>query len=368
MTIYAVTFYFLFLSALHDVGSSKFKRSYPIQAVLFIVLVYQAGMRWKMGTDWEPYRNHFDASTSFEFVLLNSVAGYELGYGLSTFLVRALTENYSVYLVLHAAVFYHLIFRATERLSPFPLVSVLVFYALTIGVLGSSRQLMALSICLCALPAVFDRRPFGFLLLVVAAALFHTSALIFIVFYFLNRDIRPSVILGVLGCSVLIGYSPLPALVFERIGGLFGDIGAYKAAYYADNSNLGNVGLSVSGLVKRLLVLFLLMLGYRAIVDVFPKFRLLFNGYCFGLLIYFLFSNSLLIVVSRGSLYFNVMEAFLLPAFLILLKTRIERYVAVFFILLYSLLIFYQGMSVYMDLFVPYQGVFINTDYRRQLY
>jgi len=368
MGVYLVTFWTFFLACLYNAGKKEGTQHRTVQLVIFVILVVQAGLRWQMGTDWLSYFDNFEATSTIETVLANSLIGFELGYGLLTLLVHSFTDNYAVFLLIHALIFYVLVFDSNNKLSSYPIVSLLLFYSGTIGVLGSNRQLLALSVCLFSLKYVFSKEKGKFLLAVVIAALFHTSALLFGIYYFLNRSIKKRYLLALIVVSIAIGYSPLPQALFERVGSLFGDIGAYKANYYSDNSNLVNDKLSISGLIKRLLIFMIVFFRYETVAKRNPRYTLIFNGYFVGLLIYFLFSNSLLILVNRGGLYFNIMEAFLLAGLLGLFKTPAERYVAFIPIFLYSILMFYQGISGYLDLFIPYQGVFINTGYSRQLY
>jgi hypothetical protein len=74
-----------------------------------------------------------------------------------------------------------------------------------------------------------------------------------------------------------------------------------------------------------------------------------------------------LILVNRGSLYFNVMECFLLASQFLIIKSRLERSYLLFLLLVISFFLLYQSISVYSDLFVPYKGVFINTSFDREM-
>lgn len=369
MFVYIFTiFLFSVFSYLEIRTSITEKEKSVLYSVLFVVLVVQVGLRWETGTDWLYYAENFTNSTSLEIILVNILAGFEIGYGFTVYLVRSFTNNYVYFLLIHALVYYFLIFKACKRLSPFPIVSLLLFYALTMGYLGSNRQLIALAICLYALRFVVEKKTIIFFSLVFFAFLFHTSALLFAVYYFLNRDINKKYILGVLFLAIAIGQTQIPNLLFSGIGNLLPGASAGKVDFYSDKDNLGDISLTLSGLIRRLVYFFLFFINYETISEKFVYYKLIFNGFLFGMIFYFLFSSSLIVIVNRGSLYFNVMESFLLTSQLLLFSLSKERSYILLFIVLYSFFLFFQSIGSYPDLFLPYKGIFINTDFIRNTY
>jgi hypothetical protein len=268
----------------------------------------------------------------------------------------------------HAIIYYLLIFSAFKKLTPYLFVSLLVFYATTLGVMGSNRQLIALAICLFSLRYVLNKNALKFFLLVGFAFLFHRSAILFVVYYFLNRNIKQSTIFIILIASFIIGKTSLPILAFSLVGGLIGEIGTYKAMFYSGSYQDDSVSLTLLGLIKRLLFIVLFIYNYQYLTEKLSYYKLLFNGYFVGLIIYCLFSSSILILVNRGSLYFTVMEGLLLASQFIFIRDK--HYTVNFLILLFivSILLLFQSIAGYTDLFIPYKGIFINSDiYRYRL-
>jgi hypothetical protein len=330
--------------------------------------VGQVGLRWETGTDWMPYLENFLISDNIDAVLVNSVLGFEIGYGFFVFFVRLFTSDYTVFLLAHALVYYFLVFKSNKFISPYPYVSLLLFYASTAGMLGSNRQLIALAICLYSIQYVITKKPIKFAALIFIAFLFHTTAIIFSVYYFLNRDFKKHHVYIVLILAFIIGNTNIPNLLFSGLGNLLGGASESKAQFYTEKDVLGDSSLSFVGLIRRLLYFVIFYLSYDKLIDKLKIYKLIFNGFLFGLVFYFLFANSLLILVNRGSIYFNVMEAFLIASLLYLFKTNKDRMIVVFIIFLYSFYIFFQSISVYSDLFLPYKGLFINEEYKRNLY
>ena len=82
--------------------------------ICFAFLVFHDGFRWETGCDWIPYSRYFD-KLFVDYTLENPT--FEIGYFLFLAPIRLVTDNYSVYLIIHAIVFYGLIFYTVFKLS-----------------------------------------------------------------------------------------------------------------------------------------------------------------------------------------------------------------------------------------------------------
>ena len=163
--------------------------------------------------------------------------------------------------------------------------------------------------------------------------------------------------------------------MFSTVGNSLGEVEYYKVAAYLGSSkdSLLDSGLSILGLVKRLCLLTLFFYNRRSLGKKLRYYNVMLNAYIAGVVLYFLFANSLLIIVSRGDLYFNALEPLLLASQVHLLPRRSARYVmasalCVLSLCVLSFIFFFQSISPYPDLFLPYKGLIINTDYSRILY
>ena len=368
MIVYLVTFFlFLIFGYLDFCIDLNVKKKDLLYRILFFILVIQVGLRWETGTDWIIYKDNFENTTSIQMVLLGVLDGFEIGYGLFAYIIRDLTDNYVIFFFFFSIIYYLLILKAIKQLSPYPIISLLLFYTATMGVLGSNRQLIALAICLFSLQYVFiKKKPFYFFLLVIFASLFHTTAIIFAVYYFLDRDFKKYQIILVLGLSFIIGKTALPSLLFSSFGSILGGTAAMKAEIYSNTDKIQDASLSLIGLIRRIVYFALFLYNYDKLTQKIRSYRLLFNGFAFGLAFYFLFADTLIILVNRGSLYFNVMESFLLTSQLLIFVSK-ERGYLLFLIFVYSILLFFQSISAYYDLFIPYKGIFINTELNREM-
>lgn len=371
MGIYIITLLLLLLFSFFELRCELTKNQKTIMSfVLFFVLVFQAGLRWKTGTDWQVYLDNFENTVDYNAVLINILAGFEIGYGTFVFLIRKTTESYSVFLTIHALIYYILIFHSCKKLSPFPYVTLLVFYVSTIGVLGSSRQLLAVGICLFSLQYVLERKAFKFFFTIAIAFLFHSTAILFCVMYFLNRRVKVNTTILVIILAFIIGKTSLPIHAFSILGKSIGGAGESKVSTYTDIAGeiMSANALSLIGLIRRLVYLSLFLYTSKLLQKKLIYYNLLFNGYLFGLVFYFLFSSTLIIMVNRGSLYFNVLECLLISCQFIVLKDRLERSYMILLLFVFCIFLFYQSISAYDDLFIPYKGIFINQDFDREMY
>lgn len=370
MEIYITTLFLIFIFGLIDLrlNLTIFQKKYLI-FFLYSIVVLQIGLRWETGSDWPSYYENYQSLDEFSTVIFNIFSGYELGYGCFTYIIKNIFDNYSFFLIIHALIFYWGIIIASKKYSPYIFISFLFFYATNLGLVGSNRQLLAIVICLWGLDFVMDKKPFKFLIIIGAASLFHTTAFFFGIYYFLNRKFKPVFIFSILVFSVLIGKSGLPFLIFSKLGSMFGEIISLKAVSYTELANdvLSENSLSSIGLFKRLFFLVIFSINFSYLSKKLTYYKLLYNGYVIGIIIYFLFSSSLLILVNRGSLYFNIMECFLISCQFLIFKRNIEKAYAFFILFLISIVFLYQSIAAYPELFNPYKSLFYNINFEREM-
>jgi hypothetical protein len=326
------------------------------------------GLRWETGTDWNNYLDNFNNTLTLDDIILNVLLGFEIGYGFIVLLFKQLSNNYFLFLLLHATFFYFIIFNVFKQYSPFPLIAILLFYSSTIGILGSNRQLLAIAVCLFSIKYIINKNFKFFIFFIFIAFLFHTSAIFFSIAYFLNKDYNKYLIFILIALTVIIGFTNIPMNLFNKLGPIFGEAAKLKSDFYLDKGTDSSQSLSIFGLIRRFLYFILFTILYKSISSKYLYFKLFYNIYTFGLLIYFMFASSLLILINRGSLYFNIMECFLLSSILIYYNKKSQRGIILSLLFIISIITFYQSISTYSDLFIPYKGLFINSDFSRNLY
>jgi hypothetical protein len=336
--------------------------------LLLLFLVFQMGLRWETGTDWNNYLENFNNTSTLDEIVLNVLLGFEIGYGFIVLIFKQFSSYYFLFLLLHATVFYFIIFKVFKQYASFPIIAILLFYSSTIGILGSNRQLLAIAICLFSIRYIISKNLKIFILFTFVAFLFHTSAIFFAIAYFLNKDYNKYLIFIFIAFTVIIGFTNIPLNFFNKLGPIFGEAAKLKSDFYLDKGSDSSQSLSIFGLIRRILYFIIFSLSYKSISSKYLYYKLFYNIYTFGLLIYFMFSSSLLILVNRGSLYFNIMECFLLSSFLIYYNKKWQLGIIFLLLFIISIITFYQSISNYSDLFIPYKGLFINSDFSRSMY
>lgn len=371
MEIYIVTLFIIVFFGLLDLNIklSDHQRN-NLCTILYFIFVIQIGLRWETGTDWNTYLENFNSTTDSSIVLINALTGIEIGYGFFVLLIKKIFNNYSFFLLIHAVVFYWLIFLVIKKYSTNYFITILFFYSTTLGLIGANRQLLALAICLLSLNFIFKKRLVPFFLTVLGAALFHTSAIIFSSYYFLNRNFKKIHIFIILFICIIIGKTNIPFIAFSNLGGIFGELATSKTMAYTEGSQnqIDESNLSIFGLFKRLFFIALFTYNFSFLSKKLFYYNLFYNGYVFGIAIYFLFSSSLLILVNRGSLYFNIMECFLISCQFLPFHKSSDKTLIYLVLFLICIILIFQSISAYSDLFNPYKSIFYNTDYNRIMY
>jgi len=335
----------------------KYNKIIIFSSIVLLGLI--VGLRWKMATDWEPYYYNFN---EFDFDNDN----FEIGYKFFILFFRKLSDNYSFFLLFYTFSYLFIFYLSLLKLKLPSIISVLLYFCLTLGVWGSHRQLMALSICFYALFFLFNDRNKLFLLFILIAITFHYSALFCLLFYIVKIKIPKFFYLVIFFLMFIFG-SFLGEYLINKAQPQNDLITFDKLFVYIDGVSKIDVKSSGFGLIKRIL-LFLFFYYHALRIPNKLYFLNFFKIYFLGLIIYFLFKDSFPIMMNRGSLYFNLMEIYMVPIILLEYKNKAKHFSFLICILFYFLIMINQSIISYKDLFIPYQSIFFNNSYSRPLY
>lgn len=368
MGVYIFIVIILFAFSFHELVSTNEKTKKILLVCSYILMVGIVGLRWETGTDWEPYLALFETSTDLRFLFLFNI-GMEPAYVIFNYFIRVLTPNYSIFLFVLAALMYFFYFKSFIKLTKYPQLANLLLFTSTLGIMGSNRQLLATSIVLFGIASLQNKKKIKLIGSIIISFFFHTTSLLASVYYFLNRKIKAWILYLSIIIAYLISKTQLPLALFSLFGGL-NSFTSQKTDFYLGTAQneLSAYELSFAGLLKRLIFVFIFIFFRNKIVIKMPHYNLLLNGYVFGTVFYFLFSTTLLVMVSRGSVYFAMMEPILLTSILYILRRDIDKIVFLFIMLAYAILVMYQSISPYPDLFDPYKSIFINSNFHRHMY
>lgn len=212
---------------------SRYRKGYII--IISIFLILQSGLRhWSVGSDTMNYNYMFEVVKEmswgqiFEsFKLYYQLSeGRDPGYELFQKLVQLFTNDYQVYLILVAVIFFasfgSFIYKNTSRISDammaFLIYSVL-FYAF-FSITGI-RQTIATSVALVSFELIKKRKLLFFLIIIFLASTIHKSVLIFMPFYFapMIKNVKFFYWVLVFTFPIIFAFRGSLASIFTSIGG-----------------------------------------------------------------------------------------------------------------------------------------------------
>lgn len=358
MYLFTITIIFLFSLLLFDFE----KKSSIVKTIfLFIIifLILQTGLRWNIGTDWNSYYRGF--------IYNYTSAKQELGYALLVSVVRAVTDNYSLFLIILALIQYIALANYIKNNSIYPLVSLCIAYAIYTPLLGMNRQFIALSIALFSIKFIFKRQFIPFLSLIFFASFFHKSSLFFLPAFFLwnIRMEKKNTFILLIGALFISYIGILNLLPFESIIPYLDEGSAFRLQKYINNADRNSI---LKGLLFRILII--VGCFYVKVPQEKQKtFNFFFLMYFVSVLMYVLFQSSALnIIAGRGALFYSISSIILVPYVIrYFSKDQIKTMCCwcVFFVLYAWIL--QKDLNNYIsfvgkDIFTPYQCILFTGD------
>lgn len=161
----------------------------------------------------------------FVFSIDDSIYGFELGFMNYMVLIHHITNDVQVFLIISSFIIVIPIIYLFYLKSTNVMFSVLIYTSWYLYYFSFSglRQCLAISICVIASVFVFKRKIIPFILLVLLASFFHTSAMFFLLAYALyNYKIRTRKILfiGVILLIVLTTFKNTMLIVADIVFGV----------------------------------------------------------------------------------------------------------------------------------------------------
>lgn len=195
--VFTTSIGFLFEVLNRMAKESSVKKSFPPSFTafpIFFVLFIMSALRGDFTTDYENYTRLFHLYNSISFSnILNYEFQQEIGYLTLSKTIGLFTDNEAYLFVITSFIILFAIYSQFKRYSPYVWLSVLLF--ISIGSYYTSfnvmRQILASSIIFAGSKYLYERKFIKYCLVVIFASLFHKTALIMVVFYFiLNMKLR----------------------------------------------------------------------------------------------------------------------------------------------------------------------------------
>lgn len=320
MTIYIVLLGILFVfTMLYDKKfSGKQKKSaLRLCGFLMFVLFLIAALRNNVGTDYANYKQ------AFEYYLAGinpTWFNFEKGFIFLINLFMALKLDLQIWFAAFAGIIMYFTFRSYKKSSLNVMFSIYLYFALYFyfGSLNVVRQFIALSFVLCAIGALIKKQYFKYIVWILLASLFHTTALIMLPFALIaaHKSRIPAYVWA--GLSVLfVAFFAKPLMSFL----------AMLLPKYASYLNYSGGGASVNLIISVAMLLLLDLAGKRIQrMDTLPQIgnelysdrknvnrmmAIFENASIFSICFYSLASTNTLF--SRIAMYFYIVGTLSIP-------------------------------------------------------
>lgn len=330
-----------------------------ISTLIPILLV---SLRWNLGPDWHIYYQYFTYCLSVD------KTSFEIGYVIINKIVRTVTDNYTVFLMIICSFWYGMISYTLYKYHDYPVLAFAFFFALMFGYMGINRQFIAIAISVYSIKFVIEKRPFPFLACTLCACFFHSSGIFFAPIYFFNKEFNIKVYIIAIAAVLAIVFSGifrhLPAELFYFLG----ETMEKKSDTYTESGSSGiSLAIIMGGILKRSFWIILSLVYFSSLKKV-RHFSLFFNIYFLSFIIFAICSGTpLQIVATRGILSLNLFEVFIVPYIIFIFKDNSTR--KIFFILLFAYYIMvmhnvfsYSIETLGFDCFNPYKFVLFETN------
>ena len=206
--------------------------------ILSCVLILVSGLRYRVGTDYMAYYNN--RVTDFRVVWNSMIAFKEPGIKLLSFLSHLIVDDGESLIFLSALITVGLYCWTIYRHHAMYLLSMLLYLFLGEwqGSFNGVRQYLAAAILFAGHRFILERKLWQYCLIVFAASLFHTTAIVMLLPYFLfsRKPDIPQLVLLTIG-AVIIRFSY--DFIFNLIGAYKGSIMNLQGdSYYTNDVNI----------------------------------------------------------------------------------------------------------------------------------
>lgn len=265
MEPYIILYTLLLISALFDQNTVSAQSKKRVLIIWVVALTLFRGLRWRTGTDWEQFYNAFqysDWNNIFNYVRYGE-SKMEFGYVFLNVLIKSLGGDYTMFLLITNFFILSVYARFSLRNSKTP---ILVFAIMLFSTpFFPTRQLLAAAIALLSYEYILSRSPIKFVIVILLASTVHTSALIFLPFYFiLQARISTTVAVGIYVLTILASNVTVQRILLNfAVNKLsfLGDMVTIRLKAYMDFEKLTESHTN-SILSNALFLIFLLLFSY----------------------------------------------------------------------------------------------------------
>ncbi|QNL51584.1 EpsG family protein [Olivibacter sp. SDN3] len=338
---------------------------------LSIVLIFISSIRWNVGTDWYAYTDYFSKIEGY--VDNPETNTMERGFTYLNYVVYQITGSYTVLLAIMAILTIGIKASFIYRHKQIMMLGLFLYFCYYMADIFAVRQYLAISITLLSIRYIIQRRFTPFLLVIIVAALVHITAVFFVFAYWIY-PIRysPKWMYSILLVALLLGFMDIGGILTKiamNMVGVDSRVGD-KLLFYGEEGEeitVGNPYIAFAiGVAKRALFL-PIFIAFQPHIDAVnrPRYTGYLNLLIFGNIIYLMFMLSLP-VMARLSTGFLLFEIFILGYLVVSIADKRLRMLAYVLVVLFGAFRLYNLISVYWELYVPFETIFAPTDIIRE--
>jgi len=333
-----------------------------------------AGLRYETGWDWQAYQEFLtDLSTEDSlYQTFGQFPEFEKGFIIFSYVVKSLGGGLQTIFLLMAMGTVALMLLSFKKYTPFFLVAILIYlyngYPLNFGYI---RQGISVAIFTYAIRYIESREALKYFCLFFIAVLFHTSAILFVPFYFiLNKSFKHSVVVIAIVVSFLFSYLDWMGVLLSLFDVFLGGNLAFAKLheYYLRYTDVEEVRVGLSTVFFERLFVFLYFSYNKQFFSNRIKYFNVFYNLMFGYFCMYLLFIDIAVLLERIGLYFDIANIFMY-SFLLFKITK--GYKRVFMYNLITLVIFLRLYRFFyqqhplndllvLDLFYPYKNYLLH--------
>lgn len=359
--IYYSLIAFLFLFSLAEQFRVRSKDLRPFFYLMVLSIVLIGGLRFEVGADWFSYNRLFSTTEDFSDIIDSRE---EKLFMLILYVSKSIYNNYSFFVFIVFFISFFVKLKLMNKYSSDVYLSLIVYLSAIFLIydLNGIRQGMAMALTLFSIPFILRRRLWYFIVVVFIASTFHTSAIIFLPFYWIanlriSRNTILYIVLGAVLLSVplrmLVLNNPLMSylLTLERL--------SHYDSYVQDSETNTSVSIASIAVFQRVLVFIIVLINYNKLQSGTELKRLLLNGYAASIVLFLLFSFSAEFA-ARLSFYYKSIEILLIPLIVTSQLRLSNRIMLLVLFLMLSLLSVYRLLSIEGGGLLPYKVSVFN--------
>ena len=365
--IYLFFYILFFLLAIFEMTKDLKKYKIIITLFSFSFLTLFTGLRWETGTDWFSYKELFD-TLELDWTFLLNVYSFDLGYVILNALVKLVTDNYTLFLLIDSIIALSIVFYFFKKYSSNTNISLFVFYnAFFVSqFMGSNRRIISLGAGLFVFYFIYKKEFKKYLLWQIITFLFHRSSIMLLLTWFVPRKrFTIKQIFTLLFICLVIG---IPQLPFKIVGILGESLSNFtsnsivdKMLFYSENNdnvisdNINPLILMILSVIKRcIFIAFYLYIIHKNSNILDPLTDYFLNIYIVGFAIYLLFNGSP--IFQMLSTYFTFIEIALIGRFWNYARIR-NKFIFLGILFFYGFFQLLSSLNAYPELYIPYKSI-----------